>query len=256
MNHGAHVRPMLVDPRMEPELRRWLRRSFDHLAFTIDAHQIALRQRVLANPARGDPDRTVADSARSSCHHRRRSTRAPPRRRPTRIKLLARAASRRDSGGTCRLPSSNGPRRSASPSATMRGVIGALADPPRKRVRARSVEITPHIRRPTRDRVPARCSVPMIPERTSPVPPVARPGIAGRVDEDAARSDPRSTVGAPFSRTTTPWRWAKRRAASIGSASTCRMGIPARRAISPGWGVRTGRVASDRPAGSPRRRAR
>ena len=80
----------------------------------------------------------------------------------------------------------------------------------------------------------------MIPERTSPDPPVARPGFPVRLTSTLPVGS-EMTVGAPFSRTTTPWRCAKlaRRVDRIGEH------LPQRdpremRAISPGWGVRTG----------------
>ena len=84
--------------------------------------------------------------------------------------------------------------------------------------------------------VPCASSPVMTPLRTSPVPPVARPGLgkgAMRVGWPGAAM----TVWAPFSISVTPHRLAHSRATAMGSDWISATGKPVRVDISPGWGV-------------------
>src|SRR4029077_16075830 len=83
---------------------------------------------------------------------------------------------------------------------------------------------------------PCASRPPMMPESTSPMPPLAMPGFP--VGEIAtAPSGAAITVGPPFKTVTTPCSAANRRAIATRSSCTSRVVPPTRRAISPGCGV-------------------
>jgi len=73
----------------------------------------------------------------------------------------------------------------------------------------------------------------MTPERTSPVPPVAMPGLPVGLTQ-AAPSGRAMTVRCPLSTTTAPDSTAKARAVSSRRRCTSLVEAPTSRAISPG----------------------
>ncbi len=77
-----------------------------------------------------------------------------------------------------------------------------------------------------------------MPVSASPVPPVAMPGFPV-VFTKTSPFGAAITVPAPFSTTVTPCLTLKPRAALMRSFWTPADVVPSRRAISPGWGVRT-----------------
>src|SRR6266550_1530522 len=79
---------------------------------------------------------------------------------------------------------------------------------------------------------------PMMPERTSPVPPLARAGTSCG-SSLVLPSGCATTVCAPFNTTTAPHSLAALRAAAVRSALIASAVLPVRRPSSPGCGVRT-----------------
>src|SRR5690606_30823671 len=78
---------------------------------------------------------------------------------------------------------------------------------------------------------------------TSPLPPLARPGLPAATTCGSAPGAA-TTVPAPLSTTTQPKRSHSRRAAAYRSACTSAVATPSRRAASPGCGVRMASPAS------------
>ena len=172
------------------------------------------RERVRAGGRALPSPRRVVDS-RASSASRRRSRARPPARRS------------RASPGAARR---SRPRR-ARPIMPRRAAIA---------VGGAAVQEDAERAPPLRRRSPARGAPPMMPASTSPVPPLAEPGIAREVDprRPSGRGDDRARALQDHDGVAA--RAASARARPRGDrACTSAVGLPARRAISPGCGVRT-----------------
>src|SRR5215831_953836 len=153
----------------------------------------------------------------------------PPQRLPERAGLLGRR------GGEAHRPHAV----HTSPSAAVRSDAMSPRRPQRRAAAspASPCASTPTLAASSGDRPWAR-KAPTIPESTSPVPPVAMPGLPVGFTRTCPFGSA-TTERAPLSTTTARWVRAKAVAVAIRCVWTSATVLPARRAISPGWGVRT-----------------